>query len=433
MTPQKLRELVTPPRFLLFTYVCGAAIGFVQGLITARLLGPAGYGFVGIFVTMGSLAANLWDVRLTDLATKLHFRASGERPTQTENLRLLLLLNSLLAFLMVISTALIGFLLWPWFTETKPEAHWLVIQGGVIGLMFLAGTAQAMQRLTDSFYTFALGKLGSQVAGTLIILAFLLHNPGIEAYYRGIFLSSVFGLVLAVVMLHGLWKKAFHHPLLAAANWLAAWPRYRAELPFVLSANIISYSKMLSRGGDILVFSLFSGDSATGVYRLARSLADNLNVFVDAVNQYYTPKFMEMLSHKKHQEFTTISRKFFMAAVAVTLLAVPSALVFLHLVNHHILLGRYEGLGLTTALLTANFIWIAGVSPWLWTAIIHHDAAHRMAATATTGALVQLATIALLSWLIAPRPELAALGAIAYYLVCFPPLLLWWKRLPCPT
>lgn len=424
---ETIRHRLTPPRFLLLTYMFGAGIGFIQGLFVARLLGAASYGVVGILITLSSLSANFWDMRLTDLATKLHYSHGNNAQAQTASMRMLLVLNASLAFMMALTSLLLLVFGWHFFTDAQPKAEWLVIQALSIALSFYIGTVQSLQRLTDSFYAFALGKLGVQAINLCFMLALLFASPDISGYYHGLLASTVIGVTVALALLARLWKKRFGLPLLGS-GWRAAWPSYRAETKFVFSANIFAYTKMLSRSGDILLFSYFASDSATGIYRLGRALADNMNIFVDAVVQYYNPRLMQLQSENNRAEFNRIARGFLLAAAAVTALAIPTAWIGLDLINSYFLHSSYNGLGLTTAILASNFIWIAGVHPWLWPALIHQNQAHRLAVGATLGALAQSALIAALCWMASPRPELAALGAIAYYLICYPALLMWWKK-----
>ncbi len=422
-----LSRLLTPPRFLMLTYVIGAVLGFVQGIIVARLLGSAAFGVIAILVTIASLTANFWDLRLIDLATKLHYSKAGKAAEQTASMRLLLILNGILGLLMALSAALLIWLGWSLFTDTPPDFSWIVMQASIIGIAFITGTVQSMQRLTDSFYTFAIARLATQVLSLVIMLWWLLPHADITSYYEALLAANVLGLAIALWLLGRLWYAHFGQKL-ARLDYRSAWPHYRAETKFILSANVFSYSKMLSRSGDILIFGFFASDSATGVYRLARSLADNMNVFVDAVVQFYNPRLMELQAQGKRAEFSYIAGKFFLCAAAVTLLAIPVAFFGLDLINTHFLHDSYAGLGLTTALLAANFIWIAGVHPWLWPVMVHRNEAQRMALTGTAGALLQSGVIAGLCYFVAPEPALAALGAIAYYLVCYTPLLLWWRR-----
>lgn len=421
-----LSKLLAPPRFLMLTYALGAALGLVQGILVARLLGSAGYGVVGILVTLAGLSSSFWDFRLIDLSTKLHY-AKASAAEQTASMRMLLALNTSLALLMSITALGLILLCWHFFTETVPEPLWIFIQAATIGIGFIAGTAQSLQRLTDSFYSFALMRLFAQALSLIIMIAWLVHSPGISGYYDGLFTANLVTLALALGLLAWLWRRRFGHGLLGS-GWRSAWPAYRAELRFMISANIFSYSKMLTRSGDILLFGYFASDSATGIYRLARSLADSLNIFVDAVVQFYNPRLMKLQAEGDSVGFKQISRDFLLYAAMATTIAVPGAWLGLELVNSLILHNNYPGLGLATALLSTNFIWIAGVHPWLWPALVHHSKAQLLARNAMAGALVQALIIAGMCYFIAPRPELAALGALGYYLVCYPHLLMWWRR-----
>ena len=432
MPLKRLYNRLAPPRFMLVTNSMGAAFGFAQGIATAAILQPAGFGYVGIFVMLGAFCSSFWDLRLPDLAAKLHYQIANtpaSAPTalrQTRNIQVALLFSLLIAMLIGASTALAGHLLWPVFTETKPAFWWPLAQGLASGSLFFVAACHSVQRLTGEFYNFAVNRLLCQIAYCLIIIAGLVLSPTINGFYGSLILAILANLTLAGWFLTRLWRQHFNYSLWVRGP-LNAWEHYRPQLRFLLSANIMSYGKMLSRSGDLLVFSFFAGDAATGVYRLARSLSDTVGIFNDAMNQYYYPKILELLTHKHQSEVRRIIRNFIRFALAATLVITPAAYIGAEILNVFFLQQAYTDLPITTALLFATFFWTCGVGTWIWPLLVHANRPNLFAGSALTAGIIQLGSIAFLCWHFGAHPAYAAMATLLYYVCCYLPLVYWWR------
>jgi len=59
-----------------------AAIGAAQGLAVVRLLGPDAYGAAAVLMALTSVAANLIDVRVTDLVSNLYYSPAATDDTE---------------------------------------------------------------------------------------------------------------------------------------------------------------------------------------------------------------------------------------------------------------------------------------------------------------------------------------------------------------
>ncbi|MES2729050.1 MAG: oligosaccharide flippase family protein [Pseudomonadota bacterium] len=430
MNFSQIRTHLTPPRFLIITNLTAAGIAFIQGLIVARVLGASGYGYVGILVTIGGMMANFWDMRIADLATKLHYRPHPNDKSRSASAMAALILSIVLSVILAASVTVACWFLWDYFTETKPLVIWLMIQGVVTGLSFFIGMLYTLQRLTSRFYIFGTGRVVAQIFSLLIMVACLRNTPTIQGYYDGLLLGTVMTGAIAMLLLYHAWRTSFQQSLFALSlnGFKAALGTYWQERHFLASANIFSYSKMLSRSGDILLFGYFANDAATGVYRLARTLVDNLNVFTDALGQYYTPHFMQRMSEGGHTQMRLSARRFAVLGIGLTALMMPAAAIGLTVINTYFLHGAYTHLASTTALLICNFVWICGVHTWLWPSLLHHNRMHLLAKTSILAALSQLALLALFCIYLGTDPRLAAIASIIYFVLLYVPLLLWWFK-----
>lgn len=423
---QRLVSFIKGPQgVLLASNIVCAVLGLAQGLYAARELGAAAFGVIGVLQAFAGLASNFWDVRLIDLTTKLHYTHRDNPADQSSNMVLSLLLNTGLALLMGLSTTLLCLGMSAVFVETPVSPLWAVAQGAIAALGFVLGAVQVLIRLTNAFRVFALLRILAQGLILALMVSFLMIAPDLTSYFSALLLSSVVGLVVSVACLLLLWHRAIGFKGLSLK---ASWPHYKGELRFILSANMLSYSKMLSRSGDILVFNYVAGDQASGVYRLARSLTDNLSIFTMALSQYYFPWFLEQLHAQKHAAVARAIRLFVGGTGAFMLVLVPGTYVFLTLINLFVLKNAYADLPLTASVMVLGFFWTCGIHMWLWPALIDAKQTHRMAIWTMAGSILQLALIAGLCHILTPEPALAALGGITYYAIAYTPLLLWWQQ-----
>lgn len=423
----KLREKLTAPRFLILINMAVAVIALAQGLYVARMLGASGYGYIGILVTISGIIANLWDMRINDLAVRLHFKTTEENSAKTANAIVAILINLVLSLILTGTSILACLMFWSYFTELPPQPSWLILQGIISGCSLMIGTIYTLQRLTENYFTFGIWKLLAQLCGLGLTILCLNYSPDISGYYLGLLSASLISMTIASAILLKEWNKKFGLSM-PKHDLAEAFKSYYRESGFIFSANFFSYSKMLSRSGDILLFGLFASDTATGVYRLARTLTDNLNIFTDALSQYYTPTYMKRMSENNHNSMGLSAKRFFHLGLLLTVIGVPVSYVSLHFINIYVLNNSYPDLDMTTAIMASNFFWFCGVHIWLWPSLLHHNKMKLAAIISTLSALMQMLLIYIFCHYFAPSAWLAAIASTAFYISFYVPLLYWWRK-----
>ena len=145
------------------------------------------------------------------------------------------------------------------------------------------------------------------------------------------------------------------------------------ERKFLLSANVYGYAKLLHRGGDTLIVAALCSDSATGVYRLARSLTESFGLIYDALSKSYHPILLSMIA----KEGTTAYRNYILPLARYACLAVCVVLLgeaFLLPTIASIAVGeRYYGLTEVVLALTAAQGSYLVVLVWLWPFLLHFN------------------------------------------------------------
>jgi len=377
-------------------------------------------------VTISSIVSNFWDMRINDLAVRLHFKTENNTRAQTANAIVSITINLILGLFIAGSSILACLLFWNYFTETIPQTSWLAFQGIISGCGLIIGTVYTLQRLTENFFIFGTWKLIAQLASLFLTMIYLNISPNIDGYYNGLLSSTLVSLSIATCILIKEWNNKFTLTF-SAKDLVEALKNYYKEIGFIFSANFFSYSKMLSRSGDILLFGYFANDSATGIYRLAKTLSDNLSIFTDALSQYYTPNYMKRMSIGEQHRMKLSAKRLFIFALYMTIIIIPTSYISINLINTYILNNLYPNLDITTAIMMSNFIWFCGVHIWLWPSILHHNQMKKAAAYSAIAAFVQLSLIAIFCYYFSPAPWLAAIASVIFYIMFYSPLLYWWK------
>lgn len=416
------RFLLGPQGGLIALNLACALLGLVQGLYTAAILSPAQFGVIGVLIALSAIVANFWDFRLMDLASKLHYSFRDDPSKQTTSMATALLCNGGLAIAMALCSIPVCLFAASLMTDNPILLFWAIAQGGMIAGNFMLSALHAACRLTGNLKPYAALRLGSQIF-MLVNMVFILHYlPSIEGYYTAGLMAQLINITASLLVLGMIWKHQFG---LRFGHWRSILATFKDERRFVLSANVMAYSKMLSRGGDIVVFSLFASDHATGIYRLAKSFADNIHLLSSSLAQYYVPWFHDHLQKGDSAAVQSAIRWFILGAGVLTMLAIPASYVVLSLLNTYLLNGAYEGMPLATAILTLTFFFACGVHLWLWPVLIHDKNTHLFALWSTTGGIVQLAVIAAGAFWLAPTPALAALGVVCGGIVTYGPFKPW--------
>lgn len=418
------QQLVTPTRYLAFVNVIGTALGFVQGIISARLLGAEAFGVIAIIAATNTTVLNFLDVRLVDLAGKLYYRSRADtaddlRAYRASVLQTCLVGNGLISFGLTIVGLLANIAFVGVFTATPVRLGWLVAQSLVLAMSNWANTFDYLQRFSGRFYLMGTWRLINRILYVIVFLSMLLASPNLDGYYSGALAATVLSLAMTAGLSIFIWLKYDRLPLLRKGVWQAL-ADYRRDSRFLFFGNLLGYVKMLHRGSDVLIVGLFANDRITGLYRLARSLTDGFYVLFDAMNQVYGPRFMELLSQRAHVEYRRLARRVLGYSAGFTLLALVAEIVAMPLLMRTILANRFVGAESAIAVMTIPFVFVTGIHMWVWPMYVYSGRIARYTVYGLLACLAQYVVMIglFLSWRV--TPVAAALGYLAHYLVLVP-------------
>jgi O-antigen/teichoic acid export membrane protein len=400
-----------------------AAIGLIVGLFAARTLGAELFGAIGIVLALCSVVANLVDVRLTDIASRLVYspERTDERPfIKHDILAVALGISGVAGVLITLLGALLATLTLRSFSAVHLHWNLLLLFAVVEAANAPLGVLMLVHRLSDRVSLMvAFQVLNALLRGALVVAALLLA-PGADSYAVALAAAACVGLVFGWFVAAVAWPGGFTL-WIRRERFAAAMDRYKSEVRLAVSANLMGYAKMLHRGGDLLLVGWFCSDAQTGVYRLARSLADALLLLYDAMNRIYQPVLLSWIQLGKSESYRSSARALLLFGAAVAGLVASGAFLAGDRMLATVVGSSYAGLALVLGTHLGTLFFTIGLQLWLWPLILARDDARSFAFAQLGAVLVSqyLAGVAMW-WLSEDRGAFwFALGHVSAYVLMF--------------
>ncbi|WKZ41131.1 MAG: oligosaccharide flippase family protein [Anaerolineales bacterium] len=256
-------------------------LSVLQGVMATRLLGPAGFGLIGVVMAFASTVNSLFSFRMSELVV----RYGGEYLERDEKYKAAAVIKaasiteglvSLIAFLVVVFTA---HLAEAHLAKTEHVAWMFTVFA--LGLLanFNTETSTGVLQITDRIKLQGTINLAQAVLTTLIIAGAFFFNGSITivlvAYLVG---KSIIGLGLftaAQIQLHkrlgnGWWRAPF-----------SALTDTRELIRFAFSSNISATIIKLFRESELIWVGFFLDTTAVGYYRVAYTIVHFLAIPAD--------------------------------------------------------------------------------------------------------------------------------------------------------
>ena len=398
------------------------AIGLAVGLLAARTLGADVFGGLGVALAIYAIVANVLDVRLTDIASRLYFRVSDSIAAASAHD--VLAAATWISLASGLAIAIVGSAL-----AVLSVEHFTSVSLGSEVLLLLAvseaasapiGTLMLVHRLSDRVIPMTIFQVANAAQRGLLVATSLLLMPGAEGYAVALAAAACVGIVLALGFARATWPGGFN--LFPGRGRLAvAFGGFRSEFRLAVSANLMGYAKMLHRGGDTLLVGWFASDAQTGAYRLARSLCDALLMVYEAINRVYQPLLMRWIQERSVEAFRLAAFRLFCAGTA----GMGIAQLVVALVGERVLelvVGpTFAGLVPMLVLHLTTLFFTIGVQVWLWPIVLAGDGARSFAYAQIGAVLVGQYGLGVLMSLVAQdRAALwIAIGHIVAYVLMF--------------
>jgi O-antigen/teichoic acid export membrane protein len=307
------------------------ALSFLMGLLSARLLGVAGFGLMGLVMGYASTVNSILSFRMSELVVRYggEYLERGEKDKASALIKAAGLTEafvSVLAFIFVVLTSGLASL----YISKIPDTAWM-FSVFAIGLLanFNYETSIGILQITDKIKLQGTINLIQSMVGVLVIAAAFVWGGGativLLAYLLGKIILGLGIFISAQIQLKrvlglGWWKASFKNI-----------SSFRQLIRFAISSNISATIIKVFRESELLWVGYFLSTTAVGYYRAAYTLIGLLSVAVDPLISTVYPEINRLITQKAWPRLRDFLRKVTALSLAFNLI---QALGF-------VLLGRW--------------------------------------------------------------------------------------------
>ena len=284
-------------------------LSVLQGALVTRLLGPAGFGLIGIVMAYASTVNSIFSFRMSELVVRYggEYLERGEKEKASAIMKAASLgegIVSLLAFLFIALTA-------NWAEQNLAKTSNTAWMFTVFALGLLANfnieTSTGVLQVMDKIKLQGTINLTQSVTTSLIIIAAFLWNGTLQiiliAYLFG---KTILGLGMFIIAQVQLYRA------LGAGWWresLSALTSVRELIRFAVSSNISATIIKLFRESELLWVGFFLSTADAGYYRVAYTIVSFLSVPADPLISTTFPEINRLVVQKVWYRLKDLLRK----------------------------------------------------------------------------------------------------------------------------
>lgn len=282
-----LARVLRNSSYLFASYVIGA----VLTLVTARLLGAAEFGILGIVTVFVANVNRLFSFRMGEVVVKY----MGEALAQDDKKRAAAVMKvafgteagtSVLAYGALILLAPVGA---RYFAHDAQSVRLFLIFGTSILISAISESSTGFLQVTNHYRSQALINL-LQTGLVAILLGVAAVTQANLEWVLAIYLlgKAILGAGPAAVTLYWL-------PRVLGKDWLRApltgLPPLRQVVHFAINTNFNGTVNMIARDSELPIVSYFFGSAAAGYYKIALAL---INLIVQPINPFISTTYPEI-------------------------------------------------------------------------------------------------------------------------------------------
>jgi O-antigen/teichoic acid export membrane protein len=278
--------------YMLSGNTASAALSMIQSILTARLLGVATFGLLGVITVFASVLNQLTSFRMGEWVINFvgEFSAQGEHRHAAATFKagaIAEMTSSVLAYGLIILLAPLG----ARFLAHDPSTAWLF---SLYGLMVLANliaeSSGGLLQYFDRFGLLASITVAQGVLTLIMIIAAYLARGGLVAIVLAYLGGKIFWGVAVTLA-------AF---IEAGRQWGGGWwlaplgllrRRARGMLKFGVSTNLTSTLTLITRDSELLWLGALSSPLQVGYYKVARAV---INVLLIPVQPLISTTYREV-------------------------------------------------------------------------------------------------------------------------------------------
>ncbi len=268
-----------------------SAIGMLQGILAARLLGVAGFGILGTITMFTNVINEFTSFRMGELVIKYvgFYTETGERKKAAavfKSAALAEIAASILAFGLIWLLSPLGA---RYFAKDVQLARWFALYGLVVLANLISESSTGLLQIFDRFRSLAILHVAQGVFALLIILNAYLHQGGLGdilvAYILGKTLGAIGLTVAALVEATRQWGWGWWHTPLRLLKGSV-----KEMFRFAISTNISASLTLITKDSEVLWVSYLRNPVEVGYYKLALSLMSIIQLPINPLSQATYPE-----------------------------------------------------------------------------------------------------------------------------------------------
>jgi O-antigen/teichoic acid export membrane protein len=312
------RRLLANSGWLLSANTVSMALAFVQGIVVARMLGIEQYGILALVTTYATTVNQLIDSRVWETAIKFvaEYRGRGDLARATAVIKLCYLIDAIsgvLGFVILYITAR-----WASLVFVKNISAVGLIQFYALSVLVSVplGTASALLRMNNRFDWLAYQSAGMNAFRLAGVIVIALAGLGIEGVVSVYLVAGCMGMLFLV------WFSLWSARALCLTPWRQAPLRllhgeYRRILMFTWHTNLIGTSRLVTARADMLVLGWLAMPAEVGFYKLAKTLAEPLNMVFSPLHSILYPEFSTLMSQENFRKIKQLQWQLSLTILAV--------------------------------------------------------------------------------------------------------------------
>ncbi len=313
---------------LLSNNTIALGLSVVQGIMATRLLGPAGFGLIGVVMAFASTINSIFSFRMSEVVVRYggEYLSLSDKKSASALLKLACYTEafvSLTAFIIVIVTAQLAE---TYLAKTNGVAWMFTVYA--IGLLanFNTETSTGILQITDKIKLQGTINLIQAIFTTVIIVCAFFFNGSIItvliAYLIG---KSILGLGLFITAQAQLNKRLdkswFQTPISSLKN-------KKEIFNFAFSSNISATIIKIFRESELIWVGLFLDTSAVGYYRVAYTITHFLAIPADPLIATTFPEINRLAVEKTWSKLKSFLKKITAFSFAYNILLGAGLILF---------------------------------------------------------------------------------------------------------
>ena len=312
-----LGRVVRNSAHLFSSNAAGLALSVLQGILAARMLGPAGYGLIGIVMSYASTLNGILSFRMGELVVRYggQYLEEGNEHKVAAVIKasaIAELAVSLAAFVAVAVSAGVA----ARFVAKVPGVEWMFVLYGM-GLLcnFNAETATGVLQITNKIRTRGTINFIQAIFSSAIIVVVFIWNESVSIEPQMALLAVLAAYLLGKAILGiGLFIAARAElRRVLGRGWqredLSSLPPLRELFGFAFSSNLSATAILVFRESEVLWVGLFLNSEAAGLYKVAYTIVSLLSVPADPLILSVYPETNRLVVQGAWQRLKSLLRK----------------------------------------------------------------------------------------------------------------------------